>query len=157
MLSWANAQDRGVDLRIGAAARLQPKRDKKVSRCEDGTFTVVTGGLNRPTSLEFIGDHRLRGHPRRRDLEDRRRLRLALRRHALSNRAWAADHLAGNHGATTTGSAGFPDCRVAPADPKWDLTGARRQQPERSRAGYRLVSQAAWVRADPSGSGPGMR
>ena len=26
-----------------------------MSRCEDGTFTVVTGGLNRPTSLEFIG------------------------------------------------------------------------------------------------------
>lgn len=34
---------------------MQPERDKKVSRCEDGTFTFVTGGLNRPTSLEFIG------------------------------------------------------------------------------------------------------
>ena len=122
-----------------------------MSRCEDGTFTVVTGALNRPTSLEFIGTTAYVVTLAERSGRSTR-LQLALRRHTLSNWAWAADHLAGNHGATTTGSAGFPDCRVAPADPKWDLTGARRQQPERSRAGYRLVSQAAWVLADPSGS-----
>ena len=31
----------------------------------DGTFTIITTGLDRPTSLEFIGNHRLHRHARR--------------------------------------------------------------------------------------------
>ena len=40
----------------------------------DGTFTVVTDGLDQPTSLEFIGDTAYVVTSRRGDLEDRRRL-----------------------------------------------------------------------------------
>jgi hypothetical protein len=44
----------------------------KVNR--DGTFTVVIDGLNQPTSLEFIGEDRVRRHAGRGDPEDQGRL-----------------------------------------------------------------------------------
>ena len=40
-------------MRVGRRCRT-PARLVKVNR--DGTFTVVTDGLNQPTSLEFIGN-----------------------------------------------------------------------------------------------------
>ena len=52
---------------------------------KDRTFTVITEGLNQPTSLEFIGNTAYVVTLGGRDLENRRRRGAALRRVALNN------------------------------------------------------------------------
>ena len=67
----------------------QPNSGALVKVNGDGTLTMITDHLNLPTSARVHRDHRIRRHPHRGGLEDRRRLGTALRCVALSNTATA--------------------------------------------------------------------